>query len=408
MVAPAYRHCTVSSGLLYRSLGANRPSDCLYFYMNSPLQSDLSRFRRIVIKVGSSLVVDPKTGLRKAWLESLALDVLKLRQQGADVLIVSSGAIALGRNRIDSLPTGGKLSLAQSQAAAAIGQIALSRTFDEIFGKLDIATGLVLVTIGDTETRRRYLNARSTINSMLEWKAVPIINENDTVATNEIRYGDNDRLAARVATMVDADLLILLSDVDGLYTAPPSSDPNAKLIEFVPEIDDAIQAMAGEAASNLSRGGMVTKIAAAKIATTGGTAMIIASGKTDSPVSAIQAGSKCTFFSPADKPVNQRKKWIAGGLEINGQIEIDAGAWRAVQAGSSLLPAGVTRVSGTFQRGDTVEIFYDGNKVACGLIQYDLDDATRIVGLQSDGIEAVLGESFRVEMVHRDNLVVMS
>ena len=376
--------------------------------MNSTSQIDLSRFRRIVIKVGSSLVVDPKTGVRTQWLESLATDALKLRQHGADVLIVSSGAIALGRNRIKSLPTDGKLSLAQSQAAAAIGQIALGRTFDEIFGKLDVTTGLVLVTIGDTETRRRYLNARATINSLLEWNAVPIINENDTVATNEIRYGDNDRLAARVATMVDADLLILLSDIDGLYTAPPATDPNATLIDFVPEINESIRSMAGEAASDLSRGGMVTKIAAAQIATTGGAAMIIASGKNNNPVSAIQTGGKCTFFSPAVKPVNQRKKWIAGGLGISGQIEIDAGAWRALQAGSSLLPAGVTRVSGTFRRGDTVEILFEGTKVACGLIQYDLKDAARIVGLNSDGIEAVFGGSFRVEMVHRDDLVVVN
>ncbi len=375
--------------------------------MKSTLPTDLTRFRRIVIKVGSSLVVDPETGVRRSWLESLAADALKLREHGADVLIVSSGAIALGRNRIDSLPRDGKLSLAQSQAAAAIGQIALGRTFDEIFGKLNVATGLVLVTIGDTETRRRYLNARATINSLLEWQAVPIINENDTVATNEIRYGDNDRLAARVATMVDADLLILLSDIDGLYSAPPASDPNAKLIELVPEINDEIKAMAGEAASNLSRGGMVTKIAAAQIATNGGAAMIIASGKKDHPVSAIQSGGTCTFFSPADKPVNQRKKWIAGGLGIDGQIEIDAGAWRAVQAGSSLLPAGVTNVSGAFSRGDTVEIVFEGKKVACGLVQYDFKDADRIAGMQSEGIESVLGENYRVEMIHRDDLVVV-
>ena len=375
--------------------------------MNSTPPTDLSRFRRIVIKVGSSLVVDPKTGVRTAWLESLAQDALKLRQQGADVLIVSSGAVALGRNRIDSLPSGGKLSLAQSQAAAAIGQIALGRTYDEIFGKLNIPTGLVLVTIGDTETRRQYLNVRATINSLLEWKAIPVINENDTVATDEIRYGDNDRLAARVATMVDADLLILLSDIDGLYTAPPATDPSATLIDFVPEIDEGIRAMAGEAASALSRGGMRTKIAAAQIATIGGAAMIIASGKIDHPVAAIQSGGKCTFFSPAAKPVNQRQKWIAGGLGISGQIEIDAGAWRAVQAGSSLLPAGVTRVGGTFRRGDTVEILFEGTKVACGLIQYDLKDAAKIVGLQSEGIEAVFGGSYRVEMVHSDDLVVV-
>ena len=376
--------------------------------MNSLSPTNFSRFRRIVIKIGSSLVVDPDSGVRREWLESLALDVLKLRQQGADVLIVSSGAIALGRNQIPSLTSDGKLSLAQSQAAAAIGQIALGRTFDEIFGKLNVPTGLVLVTIGDTETRRRYLNARATINSLLEWKAIPIINENDTVATSEIRYGDNDRLAARVATMVDADLLILLSDIDGLYSAPPATNPDAQFINFVPEINETIQAMAGEAASNLSRGGMVTKIAAAQIATTGGAAMFIASGKENHPVAAIQAGGKCTFFSPADKPVNQRKKWIAGGLEISGQIEIDSGAWNALRKGSSLLPAGVIRVTGTFQRGDTVEILFEENKVARGLIQYDLTDAARIAGMQSEGIESVLGENYRVEMVHRDDLVLMN
>jgi glutamate 5-kinase len=368
---------------------------------------DLKSYRRVVIKVGSSLIVN-SSGLREKWLESLADDVVQLRSQGADVLIVSSGAIALGRSQTDALPTDRKLSLAESQAAAAIGQIALCRTFDEIFGARGIVTGQVLVTIGDTETRRRYLNARATINSLLDWKAIPIINENDTVATNEIRYGDNDRLAARVATMVDADLLILLSDIDGLFTAPPASNPNAKLIEYVPEIDAKIESMAGEAASNLSRGGMVTKIAAAKIATNGGSAMLITSGKKNNPIAAVFAGGKCTWFAPAARPVNQRKKWIAGGLGINGQIEIDAGAWRAIQAGSSLLPAGVKAVGGTFRRGDTVEIICEGNKVACGLIEYDLADASKIVGLKSEEIEAVLGENFRVAMIHRDDLVVLS
>jgi glutamate 5-kinase len=369
-------------------------------------ETGLQRFRRVVIKVGSSLIVDSE-GVRKKWLQSLADDVLQLRSQGADVLIVSSGAIALGRRTSGDLPGDRKLNLAESQAAAAIGQIALSRTFDEIFSQRGVVTGQVLVTIGDTETRRRYLNARATINSLLAWKAVPIINENDTVATQEIRYGDNDRLAARVATMVDADLLILLSDIDGLFTAPPASDPSAQLIKFVPEIDERIESMAGEAASNLSRGGMVTKIAAAKIATTGGAAMLITSGKKDHPVSAVDQGAKCTWFAPAPRPVSQRKKWIAGGLGIGGQIEIDAGAWRAVQGGGSLLPAGVKAAAGTFRRGDTVEVFCQGNKVACGLVQYDLVDAAKIVGLKSDEIAAVLGENFRVEMIHRDDLVVL-
>lgn len=375
--------------------------------MPDPFETGLQRFRRVVIKVGSSLLVD-SDGVRKKWLQSLADDVLQLRSQGSDVLIVSSGAIALGRRKSGNLPSDRKLDLAESQAAAAIGQIALSRTFDEIFSDRGVVTGQVLVTIGDTETRRRYLNARATINSLLAWNAVPIINENDTVATQEIRYGDNDRLAARVATMVDADLLILLSDIDGLFTAPPASDPSAQLIEFVPEIDERIEAMAGEAASNLSRGGMVTKIEAAKIATTGGATMLITSGKKNNPVSAIAQGAKCTWFAPAPRPVNQRKKWIAGGLGIQGQIEIDAGAWRAVQGGSSLLPAGVKAVAGSFRRGDTVEVLCQGNKVACGLVEYDLADAARIIGLKSEEIEAVLGESFRVEMIHRDDLVVLS
>lgn len=375
--------------------------------MPDKFEANLQKFRRVVIKVGSSLIVD-SSGVRKKWIQSLADDVLQLRSKGADVLIVSSGAIALGRRQSGVLPKDRKLDLAESQAAAAIGQIELSRTFDEIFSARDVVTGQVLVTIGDTETRRRYLNARATINSLLAWNAVPIINENDTVATNEIRYGDNDRLAARVATMVDADLLILLSDIDGLFTAPPASDPSAELIEFVPAIDSRIESMAGEAASNLSRGGMVTKIAAAKIATNGGAAMLITSGKKDNPISAVGSGAKCTWFAPASRPVNQRKKWIAGGLGISGQIEIDAGAWRAVQGGSSLLPAGVKAVGGTFRRGDTVEIFCQGNKVACGLVEYDLADAAKIVGLKSDEIERVLGESFRVAMIHRDDLVVLS
>jgi glutamate 5-kinase len=363
-------------------------------------------FRRIVIKVGSALVVDPKTGLRRAWLESLADDVIELRKNGAEVLVVSSGSISLGRNQSKFLSKDCRLKLAESQAAAAIGQIALCRAFDEIFSQRGVDTGQVLVTIGDTETRRRYLNARATIVTLLEWKAVPIINENDTVATNEIRYGDNDRLAARVATMVDADLLILLSDIDGLYTKPPSSDPTAEHIPLVAKVDERIESMAGEAASNLSRGGMVTKIAAAKIATGGGAAMLIASGKTDHPIAAVRDGGLCTWFAPSDRPVNQRQKWIAGGLGIDGQIEIDSGALAAVKAGKSLLPAGVKSVDGDFKRGDTVEVMLAGIRVACGLVEYDSDDAKKIAGLQSSEIEAVLGENFRVAMIRSDDLVI--
>ncbi|MCL4129982.1 UNVERIFIED_CONTAM: hypothetical protein GTU68_004749 [Idotea baltica] len=366
----------------------------------------IKNYRRIVIKVGSALVVDPETGLRRAWLESLADDVVRLRNNGAEVLIVSSGSVSLGRNQSSFLSKDCRLKLAESQAAAAIGQITLCRTFDEIFSQRGVNTGQVLVTIGDTETRRRYLNARATIVTLLEWKAVPIINENDTVATNEIRYGDNDRLAARVATMVDADLLVLLSDIDGLYTKPPASDPTAEHIPFVSKVDEQIESMAGEAASNLSRGGMVTKIAAAKIATGGGAAMLIASGKTENPIGAICDGGRCTWFAPVDRPVNQRQKWIAGGLGINGQIEIDNGALSAVNAGKSLLPAGVKSVSGDFKRGDTVEVMLAGSRVACGLVQYDSCDAKKIAGLKSSEIEAVLGENFRVAMIHSDDLVI--
>ena len=314
----------------------------------------LADFRRIVVKVGSSLLVDAGAGrLKETWLASLAADIAQLHNDGRNVLVVSSGAIALGRSVL-KLPAG-PLKLEDSQAAAAVGQIALARTWAEMLSRHGITTGQVLVTLGDTEERRRYLNARSTIAKLLEWRAVPVINENDTVATTEIRYGDNDRLAARVATMASSDLLVLLSDVDGLYDAPPSENRKARLVPIVPRITAEIEAMAGASGSELSRGGMVTKIEAGKIATTGGTHMVIASGHVENPLAAI-ANSRCTWFLTPASPVTARKKWIAGSLEPKGTLVIDAGAVAALRRGKSLLPAGVTRVEGAFERGDAVVI----------------------------------------------------
>ncbi|AUW44997.1 glutamate 5-kinase [Rhizobium ruizarguesonis] len=365
----------------------------------------LGRYRRIVIKIGSALLVDRKAGLKKAWLDAMCADISGLKAKGIDVLVVSSGAIALGRSVLD-LPSGA-LKLEESQAAAAVGQIALARAWSESLSRDEIVAGQILLTLGDTEERRRYLNARATINQLLKIGAVPIINENDTVATSEIRYGDNDRLAARVATMTGADLLILLSDIDGLYTAPPHLDANATFLETIAEITPEIEAMAGGAASELSRGGMRTKIDAGKIATASGCAMIIASGKTDNPLSAIENGARSSWFAPSGTPVTARKTWIAGQLQPAGELHVDDGAVVALGAGKSLLPAGVRSVSGLFSRGDTVAIIGPaGREIARGLVSYDADDARRIAGRKSAEIEAILGYAGRAAMVHRDDMVM--
>ncbi|TDW25351.1 glutamate 5-kinase [Rhizobium azibense] len=367
----------------------------------------LDRYRRIVIKIGSALLVDRKTGLRSAWLDKMCADIAALKARGADVLVVSSGAIALGRSVLD-LPSGA-LKLEESQAAAAVGQISLARAWSESLSRDEIVAGQILLTLGDTEERRRYLNARATINQLLKIGAVPIINENDTVATSEIRYGDNDRLAARVATMTGADLLILLSDIDGLYTAPPHLDPEAEFLETIAEITPEIEAMAGGAASELSRGGMRTKIDAGKIATTSGCAMIIASGKTDSPLSAISNGARSSWFAPSGTPVTARKTWIAGQLQPAGELHVDDGAVAALGAGKSLLPAGVRKVIGLFSRGDTVAIIGpSGREIARGLVSYDAEDARQIVGRKSTEIEAILGYPGRTAMIHRDDMVMTS
>jgi glutamate 5-kinase len=366
----------------------------------------LADFRRVVVKVGSSLLVDAEaSGVKEDWLASLVEDIARLHQDKRDVLVVSSGAIALGR-AVLKLPKG-PLKLEDSQAAAAVGQIALARTWAQVLGRHGITAGQVLVTLQDTEERRRYLNARSTVERLLEWRAVPVINENDTVATNEIRYGDNDRLAARVATMASADLLVLLSDIDGLYDSPPGISANAKLVPLVDRITPAIEAMAGAAGSELSRGGMQTKIEAAKIATAGGTHMVIASGRIAHPLQAITNNARCTWFLTPANPVTARKKWIAGSLEPKGVVTIDAGAVAALRKGRSLLPAGVIRIDGAFARGDAVVIRGpDGAEVGRGLVAYDAEDAEKIKGRSSADILLILGIEGRAEMVHRDHLVV--
>jgi glutamate 5-kinase len=365
----------------------------------------INDFRRIVVKVGSSLLVDAAAGgVKRAWLASLAKDIAGLHRDNRDIIVVSSGAIALGR-AVLKLPKGA-LKLEDSQAAAAVGQIELARTWAEVLGEHSITAGQVLVTLGDTEERRRYLNARSTIAKLLDWRAIPVINENDTVATSEIRYGDNDRLAARVATMASADLLVLLSDIDGLYDRPPG-DGEATFIPVVSRIGAEIEAMAGGSGSELSRGGMVTKIEAGKIATTAGTHMVIASGRIEHPLTAISKGARCTWFLTPANPVTARKKWIAGSLEPRGTLTIDAGAVAALRRGKSLLPAGVIRIDGNFGRGDAVLIRGpDGAEVGRGLVAYDADDAAKIMRKSSSDIMLILGIEGRAEMVHRDDLVM--
>ncbi len=368
----------------------------------------LDRFRRVVVKVGSSLLVDGAKGdLRRAWLEALAEDIAALHGRGVDVIVVSSGAIAMGRTVL-KLPRGA-LKLEESQAAAAVGQIALAQAWAGVLGARGITAGQILVTLWDTEERRRYLNARATLGRLMDLRAVPVVNENDTVATTEIRYGDNDRLAARVATMAGADLLVLLSDIDGLYTAPPQQNPDARLIPVVPRITAEIEAMAGGAASELSRGGMRTKVEAAKIATGGGTHMVIADGRVAHPLRRIAEGGPCTWFLTGSNPVSARKTWIAGAVEPKGVLHLDEGAAAAIRSGKSLLPAGVIRVEGGFERGDAVVLRGpDGGEIGRGLIAYDAAEAAMIAGRPSKAIAELLGYSGRAEMVHRDDMALGS
>jgi glutamate 5-kinase len=363
--------------------------------------------KRVVVKVGSALLVDAEKGrLNRSWLETFAADVARLRKRGQDVILVSSGAIALGRRHLDL--SAGKLRLEESQAAAAVGQIRLAHAYKELLEVHDITVAQILLTLGDTELRRRYLNARGTLNTLLSLGAVPVINENDTVATAEIRYGDNDRLAARVAQMVSADCLVLLSDIEGLYTANPQVDASAEFVARVLTISPEIEAMAGGVSSSMGSGGMQTKIAAAKIAVGAGCHLCIAKGASPHPLKRIEEGARCTWFVPSSTPVATRKQWIAGTLRPAGAIAVDAGAVRALMGGKSLLPAGVTRAVGRFDRGDTVSILGpDGLEVARGICAYSDGDAARIMGRQSTEIEQLLGFRGRDEIVHRDDLVLL-
>ena len=364
--------------------------------------------RRIVVKVGSALLVERQTGrVREPWLASMCADVAALRRDGCEIIVVSSGAIALGRNALDL--RSGALKLEESQAAAAVGQVRLAHAYSEMLAKENVTAAQILLTLGDTEERRRYLNARATLRTLLALKSVPVINENDTVATAEIRFGDNDRLAARVASMMEADCLVLLSDIDGFYEADPTRNPTAKHIAQVDEITTAIEAMAGDSSSGVGRGGMRAKLIAAKIATQAGCRVVIARGADAHPLAAIRSGARVTLFTAHATARAARKRWIAGGIRSHGTLTVDDGAARALMQGKSLLPAGIRRVEGEFERGDAVRVCdVEGSELARGLAAYGSVDAERIRGRKSVEIEAILGYRGRDEMIHRDDLVLLS
>jgi glutamate 5-kinase len=363
--------------------------------------------KRLVVKIGSSILVDESHGqIRRDWLEALTADVARLHKGGCEVVLVSSGAIRLGRTYL-KLPSG-PLKLEESQAAAATGQIQLAHAYQESLARHGITVAQVLLTLDDSEERRRYLNARQTMGTLLGLRAIPVINENDTVATDEIRFGDNDRLGARVAEMISADTLILLSDIDGLYTGDPRSDANARHIPEIREITPEIEAMAGTAASEMSNGGMVTKLMAGRIAMAAGCKMAIADGRAVGALGAVIDGrARCSWFVPEASPLSARKKWIKGSLKTAGSLIVDDGAVRALSAGKSLLPAGVTAIDGDFRRGDVVDVRDEkGRVLARGLVAYAAEDARRIAGRKSAEIEKLLGFRGRDEIVHRDDLVV--
>jgi glutamate 5-kinase len=367
----------------------------------------LASSKRLVVKIGSSILVDEKQGqIRRDWLEALTGDVARLHRGGCEVVLVSSGAIRLGRTYL-KLPSG-PLKLEESQASAATGQIQLAHAYQESLARHGITVAQVLLTLDDSEERRRYLNARQTMGTLLGLGAIPVINENDTVATDEIRFGDNDRLGARVAEMISADTLVLLSDIDGLYTGDPRSDPTAKHIPEIREITPEIEAMAGAAASEMSNGGMVTKLMAGRIAMAAGCRMAIANGRSVGALGAVIDGTaRCSWFLPEASPLSARKKWIRGSLKTAGTLIVDDGAVRALSSGKSLLPAGVTDIDGEFKRGDVVDVKDKvGRILARGLVAYAAEDARRIVGRKSAEIEKLLGFRGRDEMVHRDDLVV--
>ena len=365
----------------------------------------INDYRRLIVKVGSSLLVDESGLLNRAWLETLADDIAALQRRGHDILIVSSGAIAIGSNVLGINKRRARLE--DLQAAAAAGQGQLVHAYQEVLGTHGISAAQVLLTPDDTENRRRFLNARGTLARLLERSVIPIINENDTVATDEIRYGDNDRLAARVAQLVMADALVLLSDVDGLYTADPRKDAKATHISEVKKITGEVQGMAGETRSDVGSGGMATKVQAARIATHAGCSTIISSGHVEHPLQALSAGGRCTVFRAEGTPAAARKQWLAGALEVRGEIRVDAGAAAALGRGNSLLPVGIVSVDGDFRRGDVVSISGpDGRELGRGLAEYSCDEATSIRGCQSEQIEDRLGYRGRAVMVHRDELVL--
>ncbi len=365
----------------------------------------LSSAKRVVVKIGSALLVDRTSGaLRGDWLTSLAADVAALKARGTDVVLVSSGSIALGRGILNLPAT--TLPLEQSQAAAAVGQIRLARAYEEVLSPHGITTAQVLVTLEDSANRRRYLNSRATLETLLGLGVVPIVNENDTVATDEIRYGDNDRLAAQVAVTVGADVLVLLSDVDGFYSGNPNTDPDAKRFDIIDEITPQIEAMAGDAGSGLSKGGMKTKVMAARTATASGCAMAITEGSVDNPLSALENGANATWFTPQLDPHAARKRWIAS-MKPQGHLTVDSGAARALQQGKSLLPAGVADVSGTFGRGDPVQIRdTQGRDLGMGLIRYTALETQKIKGQRSQEIETLLGYPGRAVLIHRDDMAL--
>ena len=365
----------------------------------------LTNYRRLVIKVGSSLLVDDSGDLNRNWLEKLADDVAGLATNGHEILIVSSGAIAIGSSVLGINKQRARLE--ELQAAAAAGQVQLVHAYQEALRRHKIAAAQVLLTPGDTEDRRRFLNARRTLGKLIERSVVPVINENDTVATEEIRYGDNDRLAARIAQLVMADALILLSDVDGLYSADPGSNADAVHIAEVSTIDSDVTAMAGETRSDIGTGGMATKVQAASIATHAGCSTIIASGVIDNPLQALNDGARCTVFRASATPAAARKQWLAGVLEVRGELHIDDGAVQALREGGSLLPVGLVSVSGDFSRGDVVTLTdAAGNDIGRGLAEYSNVEAQRLLGIRSEKIESILGYGGRATMVHRNELVL--
>jgi glutamate 5-kinase len=367
--------------------------------------SPLATARRLVLKIGSALLVDGHGEINRPWLNALCDDIAVCRSRGQEVIVVTSGAVAVGRRHLGL--GAGPLRLNEKQAAAATGQIRLAHAYQETLADHRLSVAQLLLTLDDSENRRRYLNARNTLETLLRLGAVPLINENDTVATQEIRFGDNDRLAARVAQMISADTLVLFSDIDGLYTANPKQDPSAQFIAEVAELTPEIEAMAGDPGSALGSGGMITKLQAARIALAAGCRMAIAPGKPLHPLKVMEEGGRCTWFHPAEEPLTARKQWIAGSVKPQGTLTVDAGAKRALAKGGSLLPAGVVAIDGDFQKGDAVVVVdRDAHPVGVGLSAYSAEDACRIIGRKSGDFESLLGYRGPDEIIHRDDLVI--